>query len=404
MNFDLYQEGCKYALQNIYKLRSFHDFSIALVDRFGEGIIPFCLPLYTGIQELSPKDFFQDNYMTYAKCTSSDILRWYEEFRYRTEKYKKRKEIEKGIGELYLLVKEYRSSDIFQKMIRFVAQFPHIAPYNAMLIYHQKAGAKLILTIRKWRQYNRQPKPNAQHLVTLVPFGPVQFMYDYDDTEPINPNIRTTYEDLLDEFNKTNVTLVKKQGISHTLYLLKYNLAYYGIYLDEGHSMANTYWGNIQEYDKKLLKLLLKRGPEERYADIPCRFMVTVNGNHSPEEQLCTIFHELGHLFCQHIFYNHDKIRKLTIKQEEFEAETVSWLVCKRCGIINPSEHYLVSYAPKGEIPTCDIDYIMKAVAEIEKMLSEPIISLKSTYWYKHDEALKKYYNENPKTQTHIIV
>ena len=47
------------------------------------------------------------------------------------------------------------------------------------------------------------------------------------------------------------------------------------------------------------------------------------------------------YLFCYHQFYAESKRRKLTIKEREFEAKTVAWLVCKRHGIYNPSEEYL---------------------------------------------------------------
>ena len=105
--------------------------------------------------------------------------------------------------------------------------------------------------------------------------------------------------------------------------------------------------------------------------------------------QFHTICHELGHLFCYHQFYTESKRRKLTIKEREFEAETVAWLVCKRHGIYNPSEEYLASYAPQGEIPICSTDLIMKAVAEIERMMESPI-KIKESIWYKEDKGLKE--------------
>lgn len=105
--------------------------------------------------------------------------------------------------------------------------------------------------------------------------------------------------------------------------------------------------------------------------------------------QFHTICHELGHLFCYHQFYTESKRQKLTIKEREFEAETVAWLVCKRHGIYNPSEEYLASYAPLGEIPICSTDLIMKAVAEIERMMESPI-KLKNLYGIKKIKDLKK--------------
>lgn len=57
---------------------------------------------------------------------------------------------------------------------------------------------------------------------------------------------------------------------------------------------------------------------------------------------------------------------------------------------MNPSEEYLATYAPTGEIPICSLEHIMKAVAEIEKMLKGSI-HLKDSLWYKEDKSLQQY-------------
>ena len=53
----------------------------------------------------------------------------------------------------------------------------------------------------------------------------------------------------------------------------------------------------------------------------------------------------------------------------EFEAESVSYLVCQRRGIDNPSEEYLAGYV-KGNVPMPEIslDCVMAAAGLIEKM------------------------------------
>ena len=77
-------------------------------------------------------------------------------------------------------------------------------------------------------------------------------------------------------------------------------------------------------------------------AKINSRFIISINKNLSRIVQFHTICHELGHLFCYHQFYTESKRRKLTIKEREFEAETVAWLVCKRHGIYNPLKNTLL--------------------------------------------------------------
>lgn len=64
-----------------------------------------------------------------------------------------------------------------------------------------------------------------------------------------------------------------------------------------------------------------------------------------------------------------------------------------RHGIDNPSEEYLAMYAKDGEIPFCSAELIMKAVAEIEKMIKENIYVTKSL-WYKEDKVYKSFYDK----------
>jgi hypothetical protein len=53
----------------------------------------------------------------------------------------------------------------------------------------------------------------------------------------------------------------------------------------------------------------------------------------------------------------------------EFEAETVSYLVCTRQGIANPSERYLSGYLRDDpEIPPISPEVVMKATGVIEQM------------------------------------
>jgi Zn-dependent peptidase ImmA (M78 family) len=128
------------------------------------------------------------------------------------------------------------------------------------------------------------------------------------------------------------------------------------------------------------------------------RFMISVNHKQTDTEKFHTICHELGHLLCRHLYYNEDTRRRLEKKEEEFEAETVAWLVCKRMGINNPSEQYLATYAKDGQIPLCSIDLIMKAVTEIEEMIKAET-SIKKGKWYQSDKDFKLFVDDVLKKQ-----
>ena len=90
---------------------------------------------------------------------------------------------------LFSEVKAYRKSKHFAELLGFCAKFKTLAPYNAMLVQMQRPGARFVLTQRQWKtQYNRVPKYNARPIVLLMPFGPVEFVFEIGDTVPKEEN------------------------------------------------------------------------------------------------------------------------------------------------------------------------------------------------------------------------
>lgn len=320
-----------------------------------------------------------------ASFTPAIIEAEYTAFIAQQKKKLREQEFKENIDELQFLVKSYRRSEEFQKLLNFIGHFHYLAPYNAMLVQMQKPGATFVFNGKKWQEYGRRPKINAQKLIILKPFGPIQCVFDYGDTEEILGALNVLDEADLMKLWDESLKRTKGEIEKETWDILIKNLPVYGIYLDDKFQAANTYGGYIMPYEEKQLSIMVNK----ESAKINSSFIISINKNLSRIVQIHTICHELGHLFCYHQFYTESKRRKLTIKEREFEAETVAWLVCKRHEIYNPSEEYLASYAPQGEIPICSTDLIMKAVAEIERMMESPI-KIKESLWYKEDKGLKE--------------
>ena len=77
--------------------------------------------------------------------------------------------------------------------------------------------------------------------------------------------------------------------------------------------------------------------------------------------------------------------------------------MCKRHGVDNPSEEYLATFAPEGEIPYCSSDYIMKAVTEIEEMISKDVVYVKGSMWYSEDKELKRIVDDAVKKEKKVV-
>ena len=378
-------KAIEYASHIIMETSNFIDFAVALVDYMEEDFIPYCKSVYVMLRGLSyPKVVFEED--DKLEGITPDVIRGaYHNFLSKQGELVREKEFKENIDELQFLVKSYRDSNEFKKMLDFIGRFPYLAPYNAMLAQMQKPGATFVLTGKKWAEYGRQPKLNGQKLIVLKPFGPVQCVFDFEDTEPI-PNATKVIEKA-DLIKKYTEGLQQAQGDldNKTMNTLVSNLPVYGIYLDDNFMASNTYGGYIMPYHDQKLKVKIDK---DYYMEVPSCFVISINKKQTNAVKFHTLCHELGHLFCNHQCYDKRKKRKLTLKEKEFEAETVAWLMCKRHGISNPSEEYLASYAPEGEIPICSTELIMRAVTEIERML-DGAVSVNDSMWYKEDSAFK---------------
>ena len=265
------------------------------------------------------------------------------------------------IDKLYKDVLSYRSTDQFKALLEFIKKFRHIAPYNAMLVHIQKPGSQFVTSAREWKyKYDRYIKPGARPLVILQPFGPVAFVYEYNDTvgKPLPDSIIAPFksETMIDESKLDKlINNLKAEGV--------------GVYFND-HGTNSAGW--IEYHDEEnSLEMLIPNG----ICHLKSHHSIIINNNLSPAEKYVTILHELGHLYCGHLYHDH-KTEKwlperfllgLSPEQKEFEAETVCWLICERLGICNPSAEYLSGYLLANEkIPDVSIDAILKAAGAIE--------------------------------------
>ena len=257
------------------------------------------------------------------------------------------------IDKLFEEVGTYRSSADYEALLNFIKRFRHIAPYNAMLIHIQKPGSDYVASAADWKnRFNREPKPGARPLVILRPFGPVSFVYELNDTQ--GDNLPSEIQDPFEAFG----TVSDKEINEFTRSAL-----YSGIAIAEG-DYGSSLAGQVQvidtvyQFDGGIFK-------------VP--FEMTVNRNLDNASKLATIYHELGHVFCGHLYSSQIKYLpqryNLSKEEREFEAESVCWLLCERQGIVNPSAEYLSDYLGKnGEIPNISVDSVLKAVGTIEQI------------------------------------
>lgn len=303
---------------------------------------------------------------------------------------------ESNLDSLWRNVRAYRSSENFMEVMKACSRFRHLAPYNAMLVEMQRPGARYVLSEKEWRnRYNRGIKPNARPLIVLVPFGPVDFLFEISDTYPLKSRLFwKTDDEILEEIAAPYKT--KKDVSDDILNETIEQLPVHGIAIDTSFVAGADYAARIELLTNLSHYINVHIG-KEKNLKWQANYLLSVNKNAQKGECFASICHELGHLFCQHLVAPCDwekwQVRNLSHAAKEFEAESVSWLVCERLGIGNPSEKYLSGYlSANNEIPSeVSIERILYAVKEVWNMCSlEVNTSYRDGLLYKHCDDFKE--------------
>ncbi len=245
----------------------------------------------------------------------------------------------------------YRSGKELKELLDFTRKFPHIAPYNAMLLHVQNPGIQYALRAGEWQSWGRRVKPASRPYVILWTMGPVAFVFDLSDTEPIDPKY-----DRIPEIVK-NPFPTKGAPPPGALANLQKTCGLLGIKI-ELRDFATGQAGRVERVDR---------------ADY--LFHVALNSKHTAAQRLGTLAHELAHIFCGHLGetedgFWHDR-RSATLPARELEAEAVAYLVTERLQLDIGSVQYLAGYLKNdGQLPNYSLDAVLKAAGKIEEMIA----------------------------------
>lgn len=269
------------------------------------------------------------------------------------QKIKNRSQGEKSRSALAKLLtdaKLYTQSKDYKDLLDFVVKLRNFAPFNAMLLQIQKPGLSYAASVSDWRKrFGRWPKEGARPLLILRPFGPVDLVYDVMDTEG-NP---------LPE----DVSSFSAHGVIGLSRLIDFQ---------QRLKEKNIVWKTIDAGDNRAGSIRIIQCPSaDKEGTL---YQIQINGNHAPPVQFATLTHELGHLLMGHLGEDTD-LRVpcrigLSHAQKELEAESVSYLVCKRNDVTSKAETYLSNYVEQNTtLDDIDIYRVLCSVGEIEKLL-----------------------------------
>ena len=245
----------------------------------------------------------------------------------------------------------YRRSKDYKDLLDFVVKLRGFAPFNAMLLQIQKPGLSYAASARDWKEiFGRTIKDGSRPLLILWPFGPVAFVYDVMDTEgaPLPEDVSSfVASGTIDQSRLSAFDALLKS--KHIIVL----------WVDAGDGNA----GRIQ--------VVHRPQNEKAWTD----YRIHLNKNHTPAVQFTTLAHELGHLYLGHLGPD-TKLKvpsrpELTHAQCEIEAESVTFIVCKRNDIEPKSQTYLSRFVDsETTVEDIDVYQVMRAAGQVETILN----------------------------------
>lgn len=266
-----------------------------------------------------------------------------------------------AIDELLRRSWSFRDSAEFKKFFDFIIRFDHYSRYNTMLVYIQNQAVTFFGGVSFWKKkFGRTIKNDARPYIILAPNGPIMLVYDVFETEG-----KESPKDLLknglgrkpnevigkiglERYDKA-IEEAKKWGIK---------ISYKPFDYFKGGYVTTIYAGSLE--------ICLKEGA-------------------SKEENFSVLIHELAHLFLGHT--GHIQIqyqgkikptlllkRKVPRRTEELEAETISYLVCHKLGLITQSAEYIAGYIKNDkDLLSFSYEIVIKTADKIEKLFVKQI-------------------------------
>jgi len=277
------------------------------------------------------------------------------------------------LDELFNATQRYKSSATFRQLLDFVSRFRFYSFFNSFLIHLQRPGALYVAPPIRWKkEYQRVIKSNATPIVILRPNGPVMFVFDVRDTEPL-PGADPLPREVTDPFGPRAGEGKIRRELDRTIENAKRD----GIRILPHHagtqSAGSIRWASAPNLP--YLQFCTSKDGQGRpkYQEVKPTFELLVNNALSPEAAYVAIVHELAHLYCGHIGTPNrtwwpDR-QGLHNNVSEFEAESAAYLVCNRLGLKIPSDSYLYKYLEANDqIPEISLECVVKSAGSIEAM------------------------------------
>ena len=262
-----------------------------------------------------------------------------------------------AVDEMFVADSRYRGSREYLQLLDFIARLPQYSAFNGFLLYTQNPVLTHVATARSWaRDYGRRLKFKARPLVILAPMGPVRFVYDLKDTEG-DPVIAAQ---LTSHPAPARLPVSVYENTIH-------NCALHGIAVHE-----------VVDVDRRNdTAVRMTPSIRKKYAQLnlikDAGYLIMLDPADRTETRFAKLALELGHIFCGHLGIDKNawwpERHHLSATQEELEAESVAFLICRRKGPVGAAKTFLQPYRLTDlQLPVFSLNAILQAVNYIETM------------------------------------
>ena len=183
---------------------------------------------------------------------------------------------------------------VFFRTLAFYARFPYIGAYNAALVEQQRPGARFVQTARKWKkEYGRKIKLNSRPVMILLPFYPVEFLFDISDTIPIDENTNVDDNAVIEDIIKSNSTSCS-HDIGYYMNYLQVNLPKFGISYNNDYIVGSERRAEIVGNTSDDIYVRVYKEARVKYHSY---YTISVDMKAKGPDELALLFHELGHFY-----------------------------------------------------------------------------------------------------------
>ncbi|MBU1179726.1 hypothetical protein KJ885_02180 [Patescibacteria group bacterium] len=278
---------------------------------------------------------------------------------------KKQLKIYESVNEFFIRAIELKESGKIKAYFEFLKKAPDHAPFNNTLVFIQNPNCGYYATASQWeKRFKRTVKIDARPMVALLPFGPVDFVYDIDDTE----GEQITDEKILFWWRQNGGTLdekiIKNTHLNLEALGVRYNNLDARKYFEDVNFTTGGY-AQRTHLDNELSIVL-----HPRYSE-------------SSIEAYGLLCHEIAHILLGHLGQvalppkKEDEKRKEIVKYrqdipkhiKELEAELVAWIVFNSLGIDKNSESYIAGWLNnQNDISGMSMSDILRVAGKIQDM------------------------------------